>query len=64
MPRYDYVCPSCKFEVVIKHGMNETCYPTCSNCDDLMIKKISIPNLQFKGSGFYITDYKKSDKVK
>jgi predicted nucleic acid-binding Zn ribbon protein len=38
-------------------GTNET---TCPYCGEITQKKVlTTPNIQFKGSGFYETDYKK-----
>lgn len=34
----------------------------CSNCGGVLEKVISSPAIQFKGTGWYVTDYAKKDK--
>jgi putative FmdB family regulatory protein len=57
MPLYEYQCDTCghRFEVIQKFsdGPIETC-PTCGGA---VGKLLSSPAIQFKGSGWYITDY-------
>jgi putative FmdB family regulatory protein len=63
MPLYEYQCESCsaRFERIQKFSdPPETVCPTCGGH---VLKLPSSPAIQFKGSGFYITDYaKKGDK--
>jgi len=63
MPIYEYQCESCsaRFERIQKFSdPPETVCPTCGGH---VLKLPSSPAIQFKGSGFYITDYaKKGDK--
>jgi putative FmdB family regulatory protein len=65
MPLYDYQCPDCghiEENVLIssfsKEGEEKPKY--CQKCeaDRDMIRAMSPPSLQFKGTGFYCTDYK------
>lgn len=60
MATYDYGCTKCEnvFEVV--HGMTETPEVKCPECNAEATKKFGCGGLVFKGSGFYVTDYKKS----
>ena len=57
MPFYSYKCPSCKKEKEVLQGMNDK--PPI--CDGVKMKRVfkSTAKPQFKGSGFYETDYKK-----
>ena len=63
MPLYEYQCDSCgaRFELIRK--FSDPPLTVCPKCGKETVQKlISAPAFQFKGSGFYITDYaKKSD---
>jgi putative FmdB family regulatory protein len=62
MPLYEYKCSKCgsAFEVIQK--ISELPIKKCPQCGGSVKKVISAPALQFKGSGFYITDYAKKDR--
>jgi len=64
MPLYEYECESChnRFERIQK--FSDPPIETCPVCGKGPVKKLlSSPAIQFKGSGWYITDYaKKSSK--
>ena len=62
MPLYEYKCEKCgaTFELIQK--LTEPPKKKCSKCGGSLKKIITAPALQFKGSGFYITDYAKKDK--
>ncbi len=66
MPTYEYFCTSCGFEFEEFQSIASEPISTCPNCQAHVQRKISGGSgLIFKGSGFYITDYKKSnDKSK
>jgi putative FmdB family regulatory protein len=57
MPLYEYQCRSCghRFEVIRK--FSDPPEKTCPKCGAEVDKLLSSPAIQFKGSGFYITDY-------
>lgn len=59
MPLYEYKCQKCGsvFEVIQK--VSDPPLSVCSECGGPLRKVISPPAIQFKGSGFYITDYAK-----
>jgi putative FmdB family regulatory protein len=60
MPLYEFECEACKarFERIQKFSdANPEVCPTCGNGP--MRRLLSSPAIQFKGSGFYITDYAK-----
>lgn len=59
MPLYEYQCEKCgeSFEVMQKFSDKPVC--THDKCGGLVHRLISAPALQFKGSGWYITDYAK-----
>ena len=60
MPLYEYECEACqkRFEKIQKY--TDAPPDVCPHCGKGPIKKLfSSPAIQFKGSGFYITDYAK-----
>jgi putative FmdB family regulatory protein len=60
MPLYEYECEACqkRFEKIQKYS--DAPPDVCPHCGKGPIKKLfSSPAIQFKGSGFYITDYAK-----
>jgi putative FmdB family regulatory protein len=62
MPTYEYFCTACKFEFEEFQSIASEPIQICPNCKTKNVKrKISGgTGLIFKGSGFYITDYKKN----
>lgn len=60
MPLYEYQCESCgaRFERIQK--FSDPPVAECPTCGGPVRKLLSSPAIQFKGSGFYITDYAKS----
>ena len=63
MPLYEYECDACghRFEKIQK--FSDPLEDTCPKCGGPVHKLMSSPAIQFKGSGFYITDYAKKDHV-
>jgi putative FmdB family regulatory protein len=57
MPLYEYQCDSCehRFEVIQK--FSDAPVDTCPRCGGAVRRLLSSPAIQFKGSGWYITDY-------
>ena len=57
MPLYEYQCQACnhRFERIQK--FSDPPVETCPACGGSVRKLISSPAIQFKGSGWYITDY-------
>ena len=61
MPLYEYECEAChhRFERIQK-SYSDAPIETCPKCGKGPVRKlISSPAIQFKGSGWYITDYAK-----
>ena len=66
MPLYEYQCPECgTFERMQK--FSDPVLQACPTCEGPVEKLLSAPAIQFKGSGWYVTDYankgKEKDKV-
>lgn len=62
MPLYEYHCDSCghRFELIRK--FSDPPLEACPKCGKSPVTKLlSSPAIQFKGSGFYITDYAKKN---
>src|SRR5688572_5765543 len=62
MPLYEYQCEACghRFEVIQK--FSDAPIETCQRCPGVVRKLLSSPAIQFKGSGWYITDYARAGK--
>ena len=61
MPLYEYRCPRCgTFEQV--HKFSDPPLAACPTCGGAVEKLPSAPAIQFKGSGWYITDYARKGK--
>jgi putative FmdB family regulatory protein len=63
MPLYEYECESChhRFERIQK--FSDAPIETCPKCGSKVHKLLSSPAIQFKGSGWYITDYAKKSST-
>ena len=64
MPLYEYECEAengRRFEIIQK--FSDEPLTVCPACGGPVRKLISSPAIQFKGSGFYITDYAKKSNV-
>ena len=56
MPLYEYECPDCGlFERMQK--FSDPVLTACPTCDKPVEKLLSAPAIQFKGTGWYVTDY-------
>jgi len=62
MPLYEYQCDACahRFEVIQKFA--DSPIDVCPKCGGAVKKLLSSPAIQFKGTGWYITDYARSGK--
>ena len=56
MPIYEYECRKCgNFEVTQR--ITENALRKCPKCKGKVSRLLSAPSIQFKGSGWYVTDY-------
>jgi putative FmdB family regulatory protein len=57
MPLYEYECEKCghRFEKIQK--FSDKMVKKCPECGGRVEQMISAPTVQFKGSGWYVTDY-------
>ncbi len=60
MPTYEYACPKCGHEFEQFQSMSDEPLKKCPQCKKTGVKRLvgGGAGLIFKGSGFYITDYK------
>jgi putative FmdB family regulatory protein len=60
LPLYDYQCRTCSKVTEVRHGFRETYDGTCPECGGELARVFNPAGIVFKGSGFYITDSRKS----
>jgi putative FmdB family regulatory protein len=63
MPLYEYQCEACGREFELIRKFSDPPLEACPHCGGKVRKLFSSPAIQFKGSGFYITDYAKKDSA-
>jgi putative FmdB family regulatory protein len=59
MPLYEYKCNECGQVFEVRQNFADNPLTTHEGCGGAVQRLLSAPALQFKGSGFYITDYSK-----
>ena len=59
MPLYEYECFLCGHRFERIQRVNDGTQTDCPECGGAVRRLLGVPALQFKGSGFYITDYGK-----
>jgi putative FmdB family regulatory protein len=64
MPIYEYQCTKCNDRTEVIQKFTDPPYATCDKCGGEVRKLMSAPAIQFKGSGFYKTDYASSSSSK
>jgi putative FmdB family regulatory protein len=57
MPIYEYQCTKCNERTEVIQKFSDPPYAVCDKCGGDVRKLMSAPAIQFKGSGFYKTDY-------
>lgn len=64
MPLYEYQCDACAHRFEVIQRFSDPPIEVCPKCGGVVHKLLSSPAIQFKGSGWYITDYaRKSDSA-
>ena len=64
MPIYEYQCRQCGDRSEAMQKMADPPLSECEKCGGELKKLVSAPAFQFKGTGWYVTDYAKKDKEK
>ena len=64
MPTYDYICNDCENTYEYFQSMSDTPKKECPDCKKDSLRRVISggTGLIFKGSGFYLTDYKNNNK--
>jgi putative FmdB family regulatory protein len=62
MPIYEYVCQKCARKTEAIQRVGESPLRVCPHCGGRLKKAISAPAIQFKGTGWYVTDYARARK--
>ena len=64
MPIYEYKCQQCGLHFEKRQSVSDDPLTTCEKCHGKLEKQWSLSGFQFKGAGWYVTDYagKKADK--
>ncbi len=57
MPIYEYECQQCRRRLEAMQRISDPPLAECPECGGPLKKLISAPAFQFKGSGWYVTDY-------
>lgn len=57
MPLYEYECQSCGRRTELLQRFGDEPLATCPECGGKVRKLFSAPAVQFKGTGWYVTDY-------
>jgi putative FmdB family regulatory protein len=63
MPIYEYQCRKCNAHTEVMQKITDKPMTKCRKCGGRLEKQFSAPAIQFKGTGWYVTDYagKKSE---
>ncbi|HEY4026873.1 MAG TPA: FmdB family zinc ribbon protein [Candidatus Dormibacteraeota bacterium] len=59
MPIYGYRCSQCGHELEVRQSMSDEPLRVCPECSGSLRKLLYPVGVQFKGKGFYSTDYKR-----
>jgi len=57
LPLYEYVCTQCGQHIEKIQKFSDAPLTKCEKCGGKLKRLISPPAIQFKGSGWYVTDY-------
>ena len=63
MPLYEYECDACQTRFEVIQRFSDAPVDTCRSCGKGPVRRLlSSPAIQFKGTGWYITDYSQKGK--
>jgi putative FmdB family regulatory protein len=57
MPIYEYKCQQCGEHLEVRQSVSDKPLSTCEKCHGKLEKQWSLSGFQFKGAGWYVTDY-------
>lgn len=60
MPTYDYACDACQYTFELFQGIKDPVRRKCPKCGKQKLRRLigTGGGFLFKGSGFYVTDYR------
>jgi putative FmdB family regulatory protein len=61
MPLYEYQCVDCDRALEVLQKVSDPDPVTCSHCGGKLERQLSAPAIRFKGAGWYVNDYGKSN---
>ena len=62
MPIYEYKCQQCGTHFEKRQNISDAPLTTCERCHGRLEKQWSLSGFQFKGAGWYVTDYSGKQK--
>lgn len=62
MPIYEYQCKKCEKHFEKRQAVQDEPLTVCEECGGELEKKWSLSGFQFKGAGWYVTDYSAKNK--
>ena len=62
MPLYEYQCEACAHRFEQIQRFSDPPLTICPECEGPLRKLLSSPAIQFKGTGWYVTDYARQGK--
>jgi putative FmdB family regulatory protein len=62
LPLYEYRCEKCGARIEKIQKFSDPPLATCEKCGGELTRLLSAPAIQFKGSGWYVTDYARKPK--
>lgn len=63
MPIYEFRCTKCNEKIEVLQKLSDKSPTRCKKCGGRLEKMISAPAVQFKGEGWYVTDYARKGSV-
>src|SRR5215813_10760249 len=63
MPIYEYKCQQCGAHFEKRQSVSDAPLTTCERCHGKLEKQWSLSGFQFKGAGWYVTDYSGDKKT-
>src|SRR5215470_9072853 len=63
MPIYEFKCTKCNNTIEVFQKLSDKSPTRCKKCGGRLEKMISSPAIQFKGEGWYVTDYARKGTV-
>lgn len=65
MPIYAYACSACGLHTDVMQKMSDAPLTVCPECGKAsLVKQLTAPSFQLKGSGYYVTDFKNGSQAK